>query len=104
MGANIIYAKDHYFDVEGDFALWWEKQVKKAEDDGVALAVLKSHICAARTWQWKVWFNTIEEEDFERGTSKVRLITSQALSRAVAGGSDDGLLVDTWGDAVLPPR
>ena len=60
VGANIIYAKDHYFDVEGDFALWWEKQVKKAEDDGVALAVLKSHICAARTWQWKVWFNTIE--------------------------------------------
>ena len=79
------------------FVAWWEKEVRRAEEDGLVLVVGISKKLNSRRYDW---LKQIEEEEFVgEGEKKqrVRFSTSKSIRNAM---KTNCLLRDTWGDSI----
>lgn len=103
-GASILSVhKDAPTSTRDEFETWWKLEVEKAEKDQVALVIMNPRKRNRTQIETLTWLEQLEENEWDGcgDSDKVRFVTSKGVMHAIR--SEDGLLLDSWGDSVNVP-
>ena len=101
VGASVLHIyRDAPSSSLAEFETFWNREVQRADADGMTLIILKNR--HGTQTLWCPLLEQMEENEWDGGdkNGRLRFVTTSCFHDTIRGESAGGLLYDSWGDVV----